>query len=174
MYLFDDLILHLQKIKFVTFFSGKKCFAFLFWNYEVITFWQYLWSFSSPQAFAFIASGTILRRKHLQVSRDSCIFFSFLRVVRLLNSVYKPLALASGFLGPKLKATNLFQIPPLIFALVGKKRTYKKGVYRFSKSTFPWPTLGLNLFLVGYEYIRCSAIDLKNNIQYRILETIGH
>ncbi len=54
MYLFDDLILHLQKIKFVTFFSGKKCFAFLFWNCEVITFWQYLWSFSSLQAFDFI------------------------------------------------------------------------------------------------------------------------
>ncbi len=64
MYLFDDLILHLQKIKFVTFFSGKKCFAFLFWNCEVITFWQYLWSFSSPQAFDFIASGTKLCREH--------------------------------------------------------------------------------------------------------------
>ncbi len=147
MYLFDDLILHLQKIKFVTFFSGKKCFAFLFWNCEVITFWQYLWSFSSPQAFHYVASGTILCRKHLQVSRESCVFFSLLRVIRQLNSVslltvYKSLALASGFLGPKLKATNLFQIPPLIFALLGKKRTYKKRVYRFSKSTFPWPALG--------------------------------
>ncbi len=142
MYLFHDLILHLQKIKFVTFFSGKKMLRFFVLELRGNYFLQYLWSFSSPQAFDYVASGTILCRKHLQVSSESCIFFSLLMVIRQLNSVslltvYKSLALASGFLGPKLKATNLFQIPPLIFALLGKKR-----VYRFSKSTFPWPTLG--------------------------------